>query len=56
MYERELSITEDDLKTRPFDPANYLNSFDKMQKFLKIAIRNRKGYVRLLRLLSVQAV
>ena len=42
MCERELIITEDDLKMRPFDPANYLNSFDKMQKFLKIAIRNRK--------------
>ena len=42
MYERELSITEDDLKTRPFDPANYLNSFDEMQEFLTIAIKSRK--------------
>ena len=42
MYERELNITEDDLKMRPFDPANYLNSFDKMQMFLTIAMRNRK--------------
>ena len=35
-------FTKEDLETRPFDPANYLNNQNDMQEFLTLAIRNRK--------------
>ena len=42
MIEEYFNITDDDLRTIPFDPADYLNSKNKMQEFLNIAIRKRK--------------
>ena len=42
MIEEDFNITDDDLRIIPFDPANYLNSFDEMQEFLTIAIKSRK--------------